>query len=88
MENNMQRNHVLSEYAVRIKKDRTEPAIKANGPTILTEALENSDIDEFTAEGITVETRNIETSDPDELYKEPTKHTFTVEVSDEDEFLM
>lgn len=88
MENNMQRNHVLSEYAVRIKKDRTEPETLVNGPTVLTEALENSDIDEFTAKGITVETRNIEISDPDELYMEPTKHTFTVEVSDEDEFLM
>lgn len=49
MENNMQRNHVLSEYAVRIKKDRTEPETLVNGPTVLTEALENSDIDEFTA---------------------------------------
>ena len=47
MENNMQRNHVLGEYAVRIKKDRTEPEALVNGPTVLTEAFENSDIDEF-----------------------------------------
>ena len=30
----------------------------------------------------------VETSDPDELKMEPTKNTYTIETSDEDEFLL
>ena len=57
-------------------------------PTALTHAIEDSDPDEFRLEEITIETRGTETSDPDEMQMEPTKHTFTVETSDEDGFLL
>ena len=56
--------------------------------TYETNTIEISDPDEFWLEGITMETRGTETSDPDEMQMEPTKHTFTVETSDEDEFLL
>lgn len=56
--------------------------------TYETNTIEISDPDEFRLEGITLETRGTETSDPDEMQMGPTKHTFTVENSDEDEFLL
>lgn len=59
-----------------------------NGPTGLTHAIEDSDPDEFVISGGTLETRAIETSDPDEIHMDPTKHTFTIEVSDEDAFVL
>ncbi len=61
--------------------------ISLKEPTGLTHSIEESDPDEFIVNGITLETRGSETSDPDEMYMGPTKHTFTIETSDEDEFL-
>ena len=87
MENNLQKNHILSEYAVLINNECDKFGIKVKEPTGFTHSIEASDPDEFVDSGITRETRGIETSDVDELYMEPTKHTFTMEISDEDEFL-
>lgn len=98
MESNLKRKHILSEYAVlpnnALKKTNlkeqnlieNKSRISLAGTTILTENIENSDSDECVVEGMTWETRGIETSDSDEVYKGPTKYTFTIEVSDEDEF--
>ena len=86
MENSLQKNHVLSEYAVLIN-NKCDKSIGIKEPTGITHSIEESDPDEFVVSEITVETRSVETSDPDELYIEPTKHTFTIETSDEDEFL-
>lgn len=72
---------------------------RALGPTLLTKSIENSDPDGFIVGSTTYITRAVEESDPDEfrLYKDKanrgnismdqTKHTYTVETSDEDEFL-
>lgn len=57
-------------------------------PTGFTHSIEESDSDEFSLEARTLETRATETSDPDELYMGPTKQTFTIEASGEDEFLL
>ena len=100
---NILRKHVLSEYATINKatlvnkitldtvsveiSDPDEFSLYAIEPTILTKNIEDSDPDEFRMSGTTLETRTIETCDPDEMQMEPPKHTFTVETSDEDEFL-
>lgn len=54
----------------------------------LTHAIEESDPDEFHAIGSSIVTRQIEVSDPDEMRLGPTRLTYTVECSDEDEILL
>lgn len=57
-------------------------------PTYLTHSIEESDLDEFRLlSSTTHETSMIKTADTEEIFMEPTKHTFSVEISDEDEFL-
>lgn len=57
-------------------------------PTYLTHSIEESDPDEFRVlRCTTYEPSIIKTSDAEEIFIGPTKHTFSVETSDEDEFL-
>ena len=90
------KKHILSEYIMRDEisvEMKTSGAMSASdkalkSPTYLTHSdLENSDPDEFFMHSPTVETRKIETSDPD-YFARPTKLTFTLEESDEDEFVL
>ena len=101
MENNL-RKHVLSNYAsINRTNISTGPtAVTENiensdvdefvmsGPTHITRSIEESDSDGFVLGVPTGLTHSIEESDPDEMFMEPTKNTFTVETSDEDEFLL
>ena len=68
--------------------DSDEFISSAVGPTGITENVETSDPDEFSMMGPTLETRCVETSDPDEMKMGQTKNTYTIEASDEDEFLL
>lgn len=61
---------------------------RLTGPSYLTHAVEESDPDEFVANAASIETRHVEISDPDEMRMGPTSTTFTVETTDDDEFLL
>lgn len=89
------RKHILSEYAVlpieynaqQPKKNMQVQSI--NGPSVLTENIENSDPDEFELSGPSYLTHAIEESDPDEFYSiGPSMETRRIEVSDPDEMCM
>ncbi|WMJ77326.1 MULTISPECIES: hypothetical protein [unclassified Sedimentibacter] len=83
----MLRKHILSKYAeVCDLKLNSTITSRNEGATHKTNAIENSDPDEFCFD-LTRETRTIEISDPDEfVFSEKTKLTFVVENSDPDEF--
>ena len=99
MEGNL-RKHILSEYTspagvgiansmttnmatVEIS-DSDEIMRQSEGPTGLTEDIEMSDPDEFRTSGPTLFTK----SNSDRILMDQTKHTYTIETSDEDEFLL
>lgn len=58
------------------------------GSTQITKSVELSDPDELCVDSDTGLTHAVEISDYDEMYMGPTKNTFTIEITDEDEFLM
>lgn len=80
MENNL-RKHILSNYAAVNRINIS------TGPTVITENIENSDVDEFVLLGPTRITKSIESSDPDGfVVGTPTGLTHSIEESDPDEF--
>ena len=80
--------------------DPDEFMLQSKGPTVMTEHVEMSDPDEFKISGPTLFTKSTEASDPDafrlseelsnnsNILMAQTRHTYTVETSDEDEFLL
>jgi hypothetical protein len=94
MEENL-RKHILSQYT---NNSRMKQIFN---PTVNTAAGEISDPDEFhLCDSTTYETNTIEISDPDEfclsekiinndnMLMTQTRHIYTIETSDEDEFLL
>ena len=71
------RKHILSEYAISV--------IPYNGYTPRDSYQDQSILN---VSDPTVLTENIENSDPDEMRMGPTNTTFTVETTDDDEFLL
>lgn len=80
------KKHILSRYSE--KENRRVIQFRAEGNTLETRIVENSDPDEF-ALGPTAVTEQVETSDPDEfILQSPTMRTFQKEDSDTDEFFV
>ena len=89
------KRHILCEYITSNRFDEKKKTAKhlhtkevtLEGPTYLTHSdLESSDPDEFFVYCSTLETKRIESSDPDS-FAGPTKLTYTLEETDEDEFI-
>ena len=82
---------VMSEptgFTHAIEESDPDEFIVSGKTTYETNTIETSNPDEIRTGGSTLETRGMVTSDPDALYAGPTKQTFTVEASDEDEILL
>lgn len=88
----MKRKHILYAYATPCLNEN----IMHSGPTIETSSIEISDTDELVSIvnhcGPTFLTETIENSDADEFQMEGppiwTKRTFSLETSDDDEFIV
>lgn len=78
------KKHILNKYARFINIDND---YNMDDSSLITEAIETSDVDEGFCLDSTMETKAIENSDPDEfMLVDQSDATFTIETSDIDEF--